>query len=126
MSITLKKGYTRKDLEEIDKKYKMVDLCKDSVINSLISNNKELALYCLNDVIPLNLDCKNSKIILKPTELDIDHDYEYFKKVDFNFVINNHIFVNWEFNRSSFKTVKRRNWVYMCKIVGNSTKAGKK
>ena len=102
----------REYLKKLDKEIEMIPLTFDPIFKGVFGNNIDLLKRFLNEVLELDLDVREMNVRLLNTELPKQNIREYQKRIDIYLCINNNIYIDIEINRSNFKRVKLRNYLY--------------
>lgn len=115
---------TRQFLEDTDKKIELISLAFDVAFKSIFENNLDILKEFLILTLNLNLKPKDTKIQLLNNELTNENIKEYHKRIDIIVVLNDTIFIDIEMNRSPFRKVKLRNFMYCDKLYSMLIKSG--
>ena len=116
--------YTKEELREIDKELEMIPLTFDSIFKGVFERNLDILKQFLIITLGLELETEKTTIQLLNNELLKDNFKEYQKTVDILVVLNEHIYVDIEINRSNFEKVKLRNILYSDKIFSSLLERG--
>ena len=102
-------------LEELDKTDEFIYLTNDSLFKSVMMRNKNILRRFLVELLNLKVD-DNDKIMFLNKELIKDQIKEKGGTVDIYVKIGNKYFIDIEMNKSNFKTVNIRNYLYVEKL----------
>ena len=102
----------------------MIPLTFDPIFKGVFGNNIDLLKRFLNEVLELDLDVREINVRLLNTELPKQNIREYQKRIDIYLCINNNIYIDIEINRSNFKRVKLRNYLYGSKTYSMLLESG--
>ena len=114
----------REYLKKLDKEIEMIPLTFDPIFKGVFGNNIDLLKRFLNEVLELDLDVREMNVRLLNTELPKQNIREYQKRIDIYLCINNNIYIDIEINRSNFKRVKLRNYLYGSKTYSMLLESG--
>ena len=102
-------------LEELDKTDEFIYLTNDSLFKSVMMRNKNILRRFLVELLNLKVD-DSDKIMFLNKELIKDQIKEKGGTVDIYVKIGNKYFIDIEMNKSNFKTVNIRNYLYVEKL----------
>ena len=102
----------------------LVPLTLDFMFKRIFTRNPDLLKQFLICVLNLDLDPKDSSILIENTELPKTLRREYRKTVDILVVLNGTKTIDVELNSSTFNEIKYRNALYIEKIMTTSLEQG--
>ena len=113
-------------LEKLDKELKLLLLTFDPVFKGIFGTNLELLKDFLLLVLEFAIDKNRCNIRLLNNELPKENYKEYSKTLDVNILLNENIYIEIEINKSDFKKVKLRNYMFQNKIFSMLLNRGEK
>ena len=122
--------FIRDSIKSKKKKYKTnMLLTKDDVFKKLFKENSDILLDIIYSFLKdeIYIDKDNVKIIIRDSEITKDTIKEAKKHLDIVVVLTDkdkEIIVNIELNSRRFIYIKKRNYMYLCKIYGQLLKSG--
>ena len=102
-------------LKKLDTQLEFIPITFDPIFKGVFGNNPKLLKKFLISVLNLGLPPEKCKLKILNPELPIANYKEYKKTIDFNILLNDHILIEIEINRSDFNKVKLRNNLYQNK-----------
>ena len=110
--------------QDLDKKINMIPLTSDYLFKAVFSKHLELLKKFLFSTLDLGYLTEETKISLTNNELPKENKKEYQKRVDIYVVINDKFHIDIELNKSYFKHIKLRNYLYADKIYSLILESG--
>lgn len=116
----------KEDLKKLDENLEFIPLTFDPIFKGVFGNQIKLLKKFLISVLELKLPEEKCRLKILNPELPIENYKEYKKTIDFNILLNDHILIEIEINRSDFNQVKLRNNLYKNKKYSLILERGEK
>ena len=120
------KYYQKLDSQNLESNTSFINLTYDIAFKSFFSRNEKFLKLFLISVLKLDMKPEETKITIANVELPKDMKKEYQKKVDVLIYLNSGNTYNIEVNKSRFKDVMLRNFIYLTKIYSSILNQGEK
>ena len=108
--------YTKKYLNDLDKRLKMVPLISDYMFKAIMLRNVDIFKNFLIETMNIDIKPEENYILFLDKELIKENFKEKGKIVDINVKLGNNLIIDVEVNREKFEIVKERNDLYLSKL----------